>query len=311
MRCLVATAVLLTACVPATPSESAIQTAIAETVAAATNTPMATVTPSPRPSPTITPTATTTPTSTPALLTLADDEMLAILLALDDMESGYNAWSDGTGPITHDLLKTLRGQVYADFVQEAGQIKGYSTGYQRAAFITAASVRSWLLEFPDQASAADFLAQYIELWPEVGLEPLSFIRNGEESIAFRGHRANNNDVTEVLFRCRNVVVGLSVAAFHNLTSIEELEGYTEILAQRMIDLGLCPTTLPISATPQPTTAQPSGLVCDCSHDTYKCDDFPLPNGTSAQQCFEYCLTAVSRDIHRLDHDNDGLACEGQ
>lgn len=67
-------------------------------------------------------------------------------------------------------------------------------------------------------------------------------------------------------------------------------------------------------TPAPTstvapTSQPAGPVCDCSHDAYNCGSFPLPNGTSSDECFQYCLSQGAGDIHRLDGDNDGDACE--
>lgn len=49
-------------------------------------------------------------------------------------------------------------------------------------------------------------------------------------------------------------------------------------------------------------------VCDCSGDHYNCADFPTQ--AEAQRCYQYCLDAGAGDIHRLDQDNDGVACEG-
>ena len=46
--------------------------------------------------------------------------------------------------------------------------------------------------------------------------------------------------------------------------------------------------------------------CPCDRDARNCDDFASQG--AAQQCFESCLP-VSGDIHRLDADNDGEACE--
>jgi len=50
-----------------------------------------------------------------------------------------------------------------------------------------------------------------------------------------------------------------------------------------------------------------GEVCSCSGNIYNCSDF----GThaSAQACFEYCKSIGRGDIHRLDGDSDGVACE--
>jgi len=45
----------------------------------------------------------------------------------------------------------------------------------------------------------------------------------------------------------------------------------------------------------------------CSTNVYNCDDFN--SHSEAQYVFEYC-GGLSNDIHRLDGDNDGIACEG-
>ncbi|NQV18647.1 MAG: excalibur calcium-binding domain-containing protein [Armatimonadetes bacterium] len=47
------------------------------------------------------------------------------------------------------------------------------------------------------------------------------------------------------------------------------------------------------------------IPCICSSNSYNCDDFS--NKVEAQECFEYC--GINNDIHWLDEDNDGLACE--
>ncbi len=48
-------------------------------------------------------------------------------------------------------------------------------------------------------------------------------------------------------------------------------------------------------------------VCDCSSNLYNCDDFSTH--TEAQECYEYCISIIGSDIHRLDGDYDGEACE--
>lgn len=45
------------------------------------------------------------------------------------------------------------------------------------------------------------------------------------------------------------------------------------------------------------------LANDCSFDKYNCDDFATQK--EAQQIFEKC----GYDVHRLDRDKDGKACE--
>lgn len=63
--------------------------------------------------------------------------------------------------------------------------------------------------------------------------------------------------------------------------------------------------------PQPTaapTATPGQqAVCDCSGDTLNCGD--LKTHARAQACFDYCMSLGRGDVHRLDQDNDGIACE--
>ena len=62
-----------------------------------------------------------------------------------------------------------------------------------------------------------------------------------------------------------------------------------------------PTFTP-SQQAQPTPTQSSGGYI-CSFDAYNCGDFSTHN--EAQSVYESC----GSDIHGLDRDNDGLACE--
>lgn len=47
--------------------------------------------------------------------------------------------------------------------------------------------------------------------------------------------------------------------------------------------------------------------CDCDRNLYNCRDFQSRD--EAQVCFEYCLDATGRDVHKLDGGGDGLVCE--
>jgi len=58
---------------------------------------------------------------------------------------------------------------------------------------------------------------------------------------------------------------------------------------------------PLSTAP----TLPKGEII-CSHNAYNCSDFSTQ--AEAQAVFEYC-GGVTNDIHRLDRDKDGLACE--
>ena len=47
--------------------------------------------------------------------------------------------------------------------------------------------------------------------------------------------------------------------------------------------------------------------CDCSRNIYNCSDFSTQ--AEAQRCYEHCLRERGYDVHRLDRDGDGIACE--
>jgi hypothetical protein len=83
---------------------------------------------------------------------------------------------------------------------------------------------------------------------------------------------------------------------------------------------------PSSSAPAPTSmpaASRSGVVavplakepptagassCPCDKNTLNCDDFPT-DGWDAQACFMRCKELTERDVHDLDRDSDGAACE--
>jgi len=48
-------------------------------------------------------------------------------------------------------------------------------------------------------------------------------------------------------------------------------------------------------------------VCQCDADLYNCSDFSTQ--AEAQECYEFCLDQGAGDIHKLDYDDDGIACE--
>jgi len=66
-----------------------------------------------------------------------------------------------------------------------------------------------------------------------------------------------------------------------------------------------PTTTP---KPTATTKPPPPANCStCAYDAYNCSDFGKQK--DAQACFDYCMEMVGYDVHRLDADGDGVACE--
>lgn len=68
------------------------------------------------------------------------------------------------------------------------------------------------------------------------------------------------------------------------------------------------TTLSPTTTVLPTTtttiSPPGGIIC--SYNAYNCPDFTTH--AEAQKVFEFC-GGINNDIHKLDADKDGIACE--
>lgn len=70
------------------------------------------------------------------------------------------------------------------------------------------------------------------------------------------------------------------------------------------------TAAPIKTTASTITVPTTSggvAVCDCSSNKYNCADFSTQ--ASAQACYNYCLTQGKGDIHGLDADKNGKACE--
>lgn len=69
---------------------------------------------------------------------------------------------------------------------------------------------------------------------------------------------------------------------------------------------IIPTATP-TFTPTPTPTIPVGAPCPCAADTLNCSNFTT--GPQAQACMDYCISQGRGDIHNLDGDPDGDACE--
>lgn len=64
------------------------------------------------------------------------------------------------------------------------------------------------------------------------------------------------------------------------------------------------------SAPTRAPARPSGAAtgrCDCSGNLHNCSDFKTH--AEAQACYEHCLRITGKDVHRLDGNGDGKACE--
>jgi beta-lactamase superfamily II metal-dependent hydrolase len=78
-------------------------------------------------------------------------------------------------------------------------------------------------------------------------------------------------------------------------------GYTITTEKHYIPTITPTPTATVTTTPTPAT------VCDCSYNRYNCGDFSTHD--EAQACYDYCISMGKGDIHGLDSDNDGIACE--
>ena len=68
-----------------------------------------------------------------------------------------------------------------------------------------------------------------------------------------------------------------------------------------------PPTEPPVIVVEPTSPPSNNPVCSCSGNVYNCADFSTH--AEAQACYEYCLAQGRGDVHDLDRDSDGSACE--
>ena len=80
----------------------------------------------------------------------------------------------------------------------------------------------------------------------------------------------------------------------------------------LVRLDETPTaTATVSPTPTvvvvPTPTQGPDGPCLCDRNRYNCSDFTTQ--AEAQACFDFCVAQGAGDVHRLDRDNDGVACE--
>lgn len=56
---------------------------------------------------------------------------------------------------------------------------------------------------------------------------------------------------------------------------------------------------------KPSNPLPGG--CECTANIYNCKNFRTQR--EAQACFESCRSRGNGDVHWLDGDDDGIACE--
>ena|SRR3989344_5055954 len=93
------------------------------------------------------------------------------------------------------------------------------------------------------------------------------------------------------------------------TEFKQAQKYAEDNKLGLWAPGVCQSTAPIPTQTQtvaPTQTPGGGQTYTCSSNTYNCTDFTTK--AEAQHVFDLC-GGVSNDVHELDRDSDGEACE--
>ncbi len=98
----------------------------------------------------------------------------------------------------------------------------------------------------------------------------------------------------------NILLYTSVYAKESTLTEDDSSSLTPLPGSSLISPPLTASTLGAVSTPI------SLPVCDCYANLYNCRDFP--DKGSAQACYDFCGGATN-DIHRLDIDLNGIACE--
>ena len=115
---------------------------------------------------------------------------------------------------------------------------------------------------------------------------------------------------------------LSVALVVLFSTAAANKIYLPIIANQPAPIPTAPPTATITPTPLPTatstispretplptaTNTPQPGVCLCTGNLYNCSDFS--SEAAAQACYNHCVSVGAGDIHRLDDNNNGVACE--
>ena len=93
----------------------------------------------------------------------------------------------------------------------------------------------------------------------------------------------------------------------DISCIPMFQAAEQQAAAAKIGLWSAPPTLAPLPTQAPSGGSTGNAPCSCSGNLYNCSDFS--SHASAQACYNYCKSIGRGDVHRLDGDNDGSACE--
>jgi hypothetical protein len=261
----------------------AVDTGLRAAGALPTYTPSPTATP--RPTATIKPTATLRPPTNTPLPSTATEEPTITPEPTATVESSY---TDSILPILgnyRDALNTLGG-LFSDAGTDASLI----------------ATDAWRIKVAGRLAVIQFSGDEIRtLTP-----PAMYVAAHTELLDAAKHLDSMAELS---------AQGIDALDADKMTQAVEEMNQGNAAIQRAVDAmptaaGTPEATVAVRVAPVivATRAAPSAeaSTCDCAADTLNCDDFVA---WDAQACYLRCLQLSGRDVHGLDGDNDGSACE--
>lgn len=95
--------------------------------------------------------------------------------------------------------------------------------------------------------------------------------------------------------------------FASVATASNVDGGIPVVEAPPVPIPTEPSPIDEPTTEPMATEQPPVETCDCSGNHYNCPDFNTH--ASAQACYEYCKSIGRGDVHGLDRDDDGTACD--
>lgn len=151
----------------------------------------------------------------------------------------------------------------------------------------------------------------LRLGPGTDYEVVGVLKNGD-SLNIIG-RNSDSSWWQVSTQNGEAWVATGIVVAHNVTDnvpVQEPPPLPASVPTLPPPTTSAPTAIAVPATLPPTATAasappPQQAVCNCTSDTVNCSG----NKSFGRQCHAYCLSIGAGDIHRLDNDDDGAACE--
>ena len=169
------------------------------------------------------------------------------------------------------------------------------------------------MDTPEDTSSVEYFGPQATQrnWELVGYKTVTMFRDLSETDRY-GRLLRYVIADGVFVNYALVVEGYAKAAYYppDDACAQDFVYAERIAAAAVIGVWGVPPTLaplPTSAPPPSNGGGSQQAVCNCGGNIYNCADFSTH--ASAQACYNYCMSIGRGDIHRLDGDSDGIACE--